>query len=141
MANLLQAAGSRSEKDSGWAPIFSNRFFLGLWTNRNPLRAPTGVIYEQYYKLGGTDALIAGNNVEVSNRLTICRRPGNTAGLSTFISSANVPDTIDSFYSFHEIGGNIRVFADTPTAPYLIGGFANGSGTASQGVIPIFTKG
>lgn len=141
MPNAFQAAGSHGQHDSGWAPIFTNRFFLGLWTNRNPLRAPTGVIYENYYRLGGTDALIGGSNVEVSNRLTICRRPGNTAGLSTFISSANVPDIIDAFYSFHEIGGNIRVFADTPTAPYLIGGYANGAGTASQGVIPIFTKG
>lgn len=140
MATILQAAGSHADHESGWAVIFSNRFFLGLVTNRNPLRSPVGVIYEQYYKLGGTDALIGGTNVEISNRLTVCRRPGNTAGLSTFISSANVPDTPDSFYSFHEIGGTIRVFADTPTAPYLIGGFANGAGTASQGVIPIFTK-
>jgi hypothetical protein len=138
--NQLQAAGAKDEKDSRWAPIFTNRFFLGLWTNRNPLRSPTGVIYENYYRLGGTDAMIAGTNVELSNRLTICRRPGNPAGLSTFISSANIPDIPDSFYSFHELAGTIRVFVDTPTSPYLIGGFTNGAGTASQGVIPIFTK-
>lgn len=140
MSNLLQAAGSRDEHDGGWAPLHTNRFFLGLWTNRSPLRAPTGVIYENYYKLGGTDAMLGGTNVEVSNRLTVCRRPGNTAGLNPYISSTNIPDIPDSFYSFHEIGGTIRVFTDTPTAPYLIGGYANGSGTASQGVIPIFTK-
>lgn len=140
MSTPLQAAGARDDKESRWAPIFTNRFFLGLWTNRNPLRAPTGVIYERYYQLGGTDALIAGGNVELSNRLTICRRPGNTAGLSTFISSAPVPDVPDSFYSFHEIGGTVRVLVDTPTSPYLIGGSVAGSGTASQGVIPIFTK-
>lgn len=140
MTTHLQAAGAHDTKDTTWATIYTNRFFMGLWTNRNPLRAPTGVIYEQYYRLGGTDAMIGGVNVELSIRLTSCRRPGHTAGLSTFISSANIPDTPDSFISFHEIGGNIRVFADTPTAPYLIGGFAGGSGTASQGVIPIFTK-
>jgi hypothetical protein len=140
MSTSLQAAGAHAEKDTRWAPIFTNRFFLGLVTNRNPLRSPVGVIYEQYYHLGGTDALIGGVNVEISPRLTIARRPGNTAGLSTFISSANIPDVPDSFFSFHEIGGNIRVIADTPSAIYLIGGFANGSGTASQGVIPIFTK-
>jgi hypothetical protein len=140
MPNALQAAGSHGDHESGWAPIFTNRFFLGLVTNRNPLRSPVGVIFENYYRLGGVDALIGGTNVEISNRLTICRRPGNTAGLSTFISSANVPDVPDSFYSFHEIGGTIRVLADTPTAPYLIGGFASGVGTASQGVVPIFTK-
>jgi len=140
MTTLLQAAGARDTKETAWAPIYTSRFFFGLWTNRNPLRAPSGVIYETYYKLGGTDAMIGGSNVELSTRLTLCRRPGNTAGLSPYISSSNIPDVPDSFYPFHEIGGNIRVFADTPTAPYLIGGYANGSGTASQGIIPIFTK-
>ena len=127
MTTVLQAAGAKDEKDSRWSPIFTNRFFLGIVTNRNPLRSPTGVIYEKYYQLGGTDALIDGVNVEVSERLTICRRPGNTAGLSPFISSAIVPAVIDSFYSFHELGGTIRVFADTPTAIYLVGGYANGT--------------
>ena len=127
--NLLQAAGSRDDKETRFAPIYTSRFFLGLHTNRNPLRSPAGIIYDSYYKIGGSDALIAGSNVEISNRLTICRRPGNTAGLSTFISSSNVPDIIDSFYSFHEIGGNVRVFADTPTAPYLVGGAVANVGT------------
>lgn len=140
MTTHLQAAGATDNKESHWAPIYTNRFFFGLSTNRNPLRSPSGVIYETYYRLGGTDAMIGGVNAELSIRLTVTRRPGNTAGLSPFISSANIPDTPDAFYSFHEIGGNIRVFADTPTAPYIIGGFANGSGTSSQGVIPIFTK-
>lgn len=137
---LFQASGSRDEKETRFAPVATNRFFLGLHTNRNPLRSPAGIIYDSYYKIGGADALIAGSNVEISNRLTICRRPGNTAGLSTFISSSNVPDVIDSFYSFHEVGGNVRVFADTPTAVYLVGGAVNNVGTASQGIIPIFTK-
>lgn len=140
MTTALQAAGARDDKESRWAPIFTNRFFLGLQTNRNPLRAPTGVIYESYYHIGAVDSLIGGTNVEISNRLTICRRPGNTAGLSPYITGNNIPDIPDSFFSFHETGGNIRVLADTPTAPYLIGGYVSGSGTSSQGVIPIFTK-
>jgi hypothetical protein len=141
--NLLETAGARDEKPTRYVPIFTNRFFMGLWTNRNTLRAPTGVIYENYYKLGGTDALLAGTNIEVSNRLTLIRRPGNTAGLPPFISSANVPGIIDVFCAFHEIGGNIRVFADTNSntpSLYLIGGQVNGVGTGSQGVIPVFTK-
>lgn len=129
--NLLENAGARDSKENRYAPIFTNRFFMGMWTNRNTLRAPTGIIYENYYKIGGTDALLGGTNIEVSNRLTLIRRPGCTAGLSGILSSANIPDVIDSFYSFHEIGGAIRVFADTPTAPYLI---------TSSAVIPIFTK-
>jgi len=140
MTTALQSAGATDEKQSKWAPIFTNRFWLGLVTNRNPLRSPTGIIYERYYQLGATDAILAGQNVEISARLTLCRRPGNTAGLSPYISSSNIPDVPDAFYSFHEIGGTIRVFVDTPTAPYLIGGYASGVGTSSQGVIPIFTK-
>lgn len=129
--NQLQAAGSHDPHEGRYASIFTSRFFLGLWTNRNPLRSPAGVIYENFYHLGGTDALIAGTNVEISNRLTICRRPGNTAGLAGVLSSATIPDIPDSFYSFHEIGGTVRVFVDTPTAPYLV---------TSANVIPIFTK-
>jgi hypothetical protein len=131
--NSLQAAGARDDKESRWAPIFTNRFFLGLWTNRNPLRAPTGVIYENYYRLGGTDALIAGTNAELSNRLTICRRPGNTAGLSPYISSANVPGLIDTFYSFHEIGGNVRVMADSTGGVPGGGGFLDTTNTVATG--------
>lgn len=132
MSNLIEASGGRSSRQgSGGAPIFTNRFFLGLWTNRNPLRSPAGVIYENYYHLGGTDVLSDGLNVELSNSLTIIRRPGNTAGLAGVLSSANIPDVPDSFYSFHEISGTVRVFVDTPSAPYLV---------TSSAVIPIFTK-
>lgn len=119
-ANLLQANGSRDNKETRYAPIFTNRFFLGLATNRNPLRAPTGVIYENFYHVGSTDALIDGLNVELSNRLTLCRRPGCTAGLTGILSSAVIPDIPDSFYSFHEITDTIRVIVDTPSAPYLL---------------------
>lgn len=34
-------------------------------------------MYEQFYKLSYGDVMIAGANVEVSNRLTLIRRPGN----------------------------------------------------------------
>lgn len=129
--NSLQAAGAHADRDTRWAPIFTNRFFLGLWTNRNPLRAPTGVIYENYYRLGGTDALIAGTNVEISNRLTICRRPGHTAGLAGILSSGNVPDIPLSFIPFHELTGDIHVFDDTASAIF------HHDATA---IYPIFTK-
>lgn len=115
MPNQLQYAGSQGGVP---APLFTDRFFLGLVTNRNRLRSPLGAYYSKF--LSSNDALIDGTNVEVSNRLTLIRRPGNTAGLSSFITSANVPDIIDSFYSFHELNGQVRVFADTPSAPYLL---------------------
>jgi len=35
---------------SKWAPIFSNEFFSGLFTNRNPLRDPaTPYLYSKFY--------------------------------------------------------------------------------------------
>src|ERR1700683_1579221 len=129
--NLLQAAGSHSDQDSKFAPIFTNRFFLGIVSNRNPLRSPVGIIQEKFYQIGGTDTLIAGSNTELSDRLTIIRRPGNTAGLSGILSSANIPDIPDSFYSFHEINGVVRVIFDSPSSPYLL---------TSSAVIPLFAK-
>jgi hypothetical protein len=46
-------------------------------TNRSPLRGTLNSLYEQFYKLSYGDVMIAGSNVEVSNRLTLIRRPGN----------------------------------------------------------------
>src|SRR5262249_35862278 len=119
------------------------RFIFGLQTFRNPLRSPAGLIYAEYYKIGGVDALVAGENVELSDRLTYIRRPGNTAGLAPYISSDNVPGIIDTFYSFEETTGNIRVLTDTISntpSVYLIGGVVAGVGQASNGIVPIFTK-
>lgn len=129
--NLIQVNGGGGDHNSRFAAIRTDRFIMGFNTNRSPLRAPSGVIYDTFYKIGNTDVLIGGQNVELSDRLTICRRPGNTAGLTSFLTSVVVPDIIDAFYSFHEINAVVRVFADTPTAPYLI---------TSSAVIPIFTK-
>lgn len=131
MANLLQANGSEGEA-SRFQPIYTPRFMYGLQTNRNPLRGPGGVIYDTYYKIGTTDSLLGGVNTELSTRLTLCRRPGNTAGLSGLISSANLPDVPDAFFSFHEENGTVRLFADTPSSIYLL--------AATGNHIPIFTK-
>lgn len=103
---LLQAAGSHDDKDTGWAPIYTNRFMLGLATNRNPMRSPAGIISEIYYHLG-TDAMWDGSNVEVSIRLTACRRPGNPV-----YSPYSLPSAPDAFYSFHQLNGNIETYAD-----------------------------
>ena len=75
--SLLQLLGSKGDKETRYAPIFTDRFFVGLWTNRNPLRSPLSTFYADGWHLGGTDALIGGTNIELSPRLTLCRRPGN----------------------------------------------------------------
>ena len=124
--NQLQQAGSQQ---GSYAPIFTDRFFLGLVTNRNKLRSPLGAYYSKF--ISSNDALIDGSNTEVSNRLTLIRRPGNIAGITSFLYNGNIPDVPTTFYSFHEITGTVRVFVDTPSKIYL---------WTSTAFIPIFTK-
>ena len=76
MPNALAINGAQSEKQVKFAPMYTGRFFSGIWTNRSPLRdAATNRVQEKYYGPAG-DAMIAGSNVEVTNRLTLSRRPG-----------------------------------------------------------------
>lgn len=75
MPNQLQLAGAQG-KSTAFAPIYTGRWSSGIWTNRSPLRdANTSRNAEKYYGPNG-DALIAGLNVEITNRLTLARRPG-----------------------------------------------------------------
>ena len=76
--NLLEQSGARPRIQPTGAPLFTNRFFSGLYTQRNILRDPSGVVQEKWYG-GRPDAFIDGVNVEVSNRLTAARAPGSTA--------------------------------------------------------------
>jgi hypothetical protein len=74
----IAASGGQPQKQPKYAPIYTGRFFNGLNTNRSPLRAASAShIYEKFYSDTSGDALIAGANIEVSNRLTLVRRPGN----------------------------------------------------------------
>ncbi len=77
MSNALQANGANSGKQTKSAPIYTGRFFSGLYTNRSPLRdAKRPQIQEKFYGVAG-DALIDGSNAEITNKLTLGRRPGN----------------------------------------------------------------
>ncbi len=100
-------------KPPKYVPIFTNRWITGLWTQRSPLRdAATPYLYEKFYSGSRFESLIDGSNCELSNRLTLQRRPGHTV-----YNSATFP-TIDSFYAFKTFTTNsetIRVIADTST--------------------------
>ena len=111
MSTLLEQAGAHPGKQTRYAAIFQNRSRTGLYTNRNLLRDAGDVITERYYG-GRADALIGGQNIEISPRLTEVRRPG----LSTY-SSASIPAP-DAFYDWRRIDGTIRVMADTASAIY-----------------------
>jgi hypothetical protein len=94
MPNNTGLAGGQPQKQVRFAPIYTGRISSGIWTNRSPLRdAATSRIVEKFYGPAG-DAMIAGSNVEVSNKLTLIRRPGLTP------NSSNNYTNPDRFYEF-----------------------------------------
>ena len=94
MPNQFAVAGANPGKQTKFAPLYNGRWSTGIWTNRSPLRdANTTRQVEKFYGPSG-DALIAGSNVEITNRLTLARRPGNGGFTNQIFSN------IDSFYSF-----------------------------------------
>lgn len=109
MPAALQINGAQSAKPVKFGELYTGRFFTGLWTNRSPLRdAATPQIYEKFYGNRG-DNMIAGSNVEVSNRLTVIRRPGNP-----IYDNVNVFSNIDSFDTFRVDKALVDVFG-SPT--------------------------
>jgi hypothetical protein len=117
MANTLSLAGAQPQKQTRFAPIYTGRWSSGIWTNRSPLRdANTTRISEKYYGAAG-DALIAGSNVEITNRLTLGRRPGNP------VYDNNTYSSVDRFEEFRMFAPNvekINVMADQSDALYSL---------------------
>lgn len=111
MSNPLQVNGSMPRKRVRYAPINVNRIFTGLWTQRSPLReAATPYLYEKFYGGARYDSLWDGSNVEISNKLTLVRRPGFSTYNSSTIPSAN------SYYSFRYTSNNAEnIFVMTDT--------------------------
>ena len=117
MPSQFQANGAQPQKPTKSAALYSGRFFQGLNTNRSPLRMGGMTwIYEKFYG-GQNDALIGGLNTEISNRLTLCRRPGNPVytNPTSSVSSATFDD-VTRFEAFHLLGPtteDIDVMIDT----------------------------
>ena len=121
MPNALIASGAVPKGQSHWAPIFSNEFFSGLYTNRNPLRDPaTPFLYNKFYSATRYEAMWDGLNTEVSPRLTLVRAPGHSV-----FNASTFPPCLD-FFSYHVTGvnfaSNIRLIADTASTVYDITG-------------------
>lgn len=135
MANPLQQAGSQGSKPSFFAPIYTARFLTGLWLQRSPLRDPSTRV-EAYYG-GRPEALISGVNIELTNALTLARRPGTSA-----YSLQTVSEAVNSFYSFRTfttmsetiqvmMDGITKIYTVTPAAVTTVFTKANGAGQAS----------
>ena len=128
MSNNLGLAGAQPSKQVRFAPLYTGRWSSGIWTNRSPLRdATTSRITEKFYGQAG-DALIAGLNVEITNKLTLARRPG------TSVYDSNSYTGVDRFYEFRLFNQNteeILLMIDQTNALYSLSG-----GTKSL----VFTK-
>ena len=131
MSNNLGLAGAQLAKPAKFAPLYTGRWSSGLWTNRSPLRdATTSRISEKFYGQAG-DALIAGSNVEITNKLTLARRPG------TSVYDSNSYTGVDRFYEFRLFNQNIEeiiLMVDQANALYsLSGGVKTSVWTKSAG--------
>lgn len=119
MSNNLGLAGAQLSKPAKFAPLYTGRWSSGLWTNRSPLRdATTSRITEKFYGQAG-DALIAGLNVEITNKLTLARRPGTSA------FDTNSYTDVDRFYEFRLFNQNtedILLMIDQANALYSLSG-------------------
>ena len=116
MAGSLQLAGASPQKPPRYASLYNSRYFSGLVTQRSPLRS-AGSAYEERYLGTRGDALIDGSNCEITPKLTLARRPGNS------VYNSNNFTAVDAFFSFRVFGPNsetIRVFADTATGVFDI---------------------
>ena len=111
--SLLETAGAQIRNPSRGKPIHVARMETGLFTNRSPLHDPASFVVSKFYG-GYVDALISGENMEVSNALTLVRRPG----LSEW-SSVPVPLPPNWFYEWQTLDCGIKVVVDTPTVSYI----------------------
>lgn len=132
MANALQIAGATGSKQTRYAPILIHKFFKGLWTQRNPFTdAGTAFLVEKFYSGTSFDGLIDGLNIELTNKLTLKRRPGAS------IYNSQTFQAINRFYEFRRTTGSpatesIYMMADTASQVF------NATGPSTK--VPILTK-
>jgi hypothetical protein len=113
MASILEQSGAQPNKQPRYVPIFLDRSFTGLFTQRAVLHDPSDVVTAKYYG-GRPDALWQGQNVELTNRLTLQRRPGFTV----FSTAQYLTPPLCAF-SFQHSDGTIQVIVDTASAVYI----------------------
>jgi hypothetical protein len=113
MATGFEAVGAQPKNPSRGKPIHIARMETGLFTNRSPLHDPATFIVSKFYG-GYVDALIAGSNMEVSNQLTLIRRPGSSQW-----SNQTVAAQPNWFYDWRTLDCGIKVVVDTPTSTYI----------------------
>ncbi|HET7150878.1 MAG TPA: hypothetical protein VFI60_05670 [Candidatus Acidoferrum sp.] len=111
--NLLLQNGAQLEKPPRWVPVFIDKAFTGLYTQRSALHDPSNLVVGRFYG-GRPDALIDGLNVELTNRLTLARRPGHS-----LFSSTTYPTAPTRAFEFRLSDNTIQILIDTPTGVYF----------------------
>jgi hypothetical protein len=106
---LLEVKGAHAE--TRFIPLATIKFIAGLQTQRSPF-ASIDTRYNSRYLGGKPDALIAGSNVEVSNSLTLQRRPGSLP------LGPSIPAPLAFFEYKPSSPPNSQLIVDTATAIY-----------------------
>ena len=134
MQNLLQQEGAQAQKSAKYVPLFLDRMFTGIYTQRSVLHSSADIITARFYG-GRNDAIWMGSNIELSNNLTLKRRPGLSL-LSTF----NYPTPPLRSYGFQLTDGTIRLIVDTGGTNVLnitsVGNTFDGDAAIYQGTFP-----
>lgn len=98
------------------SPHYFDRFYSGLYTNRNPLYTPKRIVGISV--IPQNDVLIDGLNMELSPQDTLVRRPG----FPTFCSATfGVSEWPLAFFSCR-LNGTLYNLVDTQTAIYTFNG-------------------
>lgn len=123
---LMESKGARSEATK-YTTLATMKFFAGLETQRSPF-APIDTRYASRF-MSGKASLIAGSNCEVSNKLTLQRRPGNVIYASPPGGIGGV-GTLNYFYAWEQVSppnistmfdsvASVGVFSPTTEGFYL----------------------
>lgn len=107
--------------------LYINKFVTGMYTNASPLFVPISAMGIQL--INRLDKLWDGHDIELSPRMTLCRRYGYKRYCSQQFGSSDYPLT---FYSFKNLAGTIYPLVDTPTKVYTF---------STSAITAVFTKG
>jgi len=116
MPNPFQISGAQPPRPTRKAPLYQGaRWSSGLWSNRSAIRdAASTRLEEKFYGPRG-DAFLGGQNLEISQRLTVIRRPGNS------VWNTNNWVNVNGFYEYRLFNADteeIKTMVDTQTTLY-----------------------
>jgi hypothetical protein len=88
--------------------LYLNKFWSGLYDNRNPLFTPVSAMGIQL--IARQDTLFGGENMEITPKMTLQRRKGF---LRYSTASLNTGEYVQQFYSFKNLAGTIVPICET----------------------------